>query len=281
LEARNFSASSGVQAGRRNDENGPESPMPVDKLSPEEISKAVAKIRQRYDEYIFKYFKPKTVKFSFEERYAEALQKRVDISTFLLAEISAVEELIRREEARIMAGPSAEQQRESLAERVERIFQQNLEKIRKYREINFHPTANEEIKRLVGALSSLEEDHWPPLAAILRDVSYSQGSLTMANLEAQLRYLGSLGADRVPGALSRYLYHLNRFPRDYPAIDREEKEYILESAFFLHDLKDILERVLVNNPGLSDEQRQGLRDVRQYVEAVIQDFRVKDLKRQK
>jgi len=93
--------------------------------------------------------------------------------------------------------------------------------------------------------------------------------------------LGSPGADRVPGALSRYLYQLNRFPRDYPAIDREEKEYILESAFFLHDLEEILERALANYPRLREEQKQGLREIQQYVDGMIRDFRVRDLKRQK
>ena len=255
--------------------------MPLDKLSPDEITKVVAKIRQRYDDYIYRYFRPKTVKFAFEERYAEVLQKRMDISTFLMAEIGAVEELIKREEARIVAGPQAEQGRESLSDRVERIYQQNLEKIRKYPEINIHPTANEEIKRLVGALNALDNEYWPRLSGILRDTTYSRGSMTLTNLESRLRYLGSLGIDRVPGALSRYLYHLSRFPRDYPAIDREEKEYILESAFFLHDLSDILERVLANYPRLREEHKQGLREIGQYVNGMIQDFRVKDLKRQK
>jgi hypothetical protein len=254
--------------------------MPLDKLSPEEISKVVAKIRQRYDEYIFKFFKPKTVKFAFEERYAEVLQKRRDISTFLMAEIEAVQELIKREEAKVMAGPQAEQERESIADRVERIYQQNLEKIRKYPEVDIHPTANEEIKRLVGALDTLDRDHWPRLVNILRNTTYSRGSMTMINMESQLRYLGSPGVDRVPGALSRYLYHLNRFPRDYPAIDREEKEYILESAFFLHDLNEILGRALANFPRLGDKQKQGLREIQAYVNGMIQDFRVRDLKRQ-
>jgi hypothetical protein len=170
--------------------------MPLEKLSPEEITKVVAKIRQRYDEYIFKYFKPQTVKFAFEERYAEVLQKRMDISTFLMAEIEAVQELIKREEAKVAAGPQAEQGRESLTDRVERIYQENLEKIRKYPEIDIHPTANEEIKRLVGALNTLDSEHWPRLTDILRDTTYSRGSMTMVNMESQLRYLGSPGIDR-------------------------------------------------------------------------------------
>jgi hypothetical protein len=255
--------------------------MPLDKLSPEEITRVVAKIRQRYDEYIYKYFKPKTVLYAFEERYAETLQKRMDISTFLMAEIEAVQELIKREEARIAAGPQEEQGKESLADRVERIYQQNLEKIRKYPAIEIHPTANEEIKRLVGALNKLDNEHWPRLTDILRDTAYSRSSMSMVNMEGQLRYLGSPGIERVPGALSRYLYHLNRFPRDYPAIDREEKEYILESAFFLHDLSEILARVTQNTAELPPPRREGLEAVREYVLGVIRDFRVKELKRRK
>jgi hypothetical protein len=164
---------------------------------------------------------------------------------------------------------------------VERIYQENLEKIRKYPEIDIHPTANEEIKRLVGALNTLDSEYWPRLIEILRDTTYSRGSMTMVNMEGQLRYLGSPGIDRVPGALSRYLYQLNRFPRDYPAIDREEKEYILESAFFLHDLNEILGRAQANYPRLREEQKQGLREIQHYVNGMIQDFRVRDLKRQK
>lgn len=251
----------------------------MEKLSPEEISRVVAKIRRRYQEYIYKYFKPKTVLFAFEERYMEALQRRTDVSTFLLAEISAVDELIKREEAKIAAGPVPDER--SVGDRVERILEEQRERVRKYPDVPIHATANEEIRRLVGAMSTLEAEHWPRLSGCLRDTTYSRSSLTMTNLESRLRYLASLGTDGVPGALSRYLYHLNRFPRDYPAIDREEKEYILESAFFLHDLNDILERVVLNYPRLDEARKRGLQGVQQFVQGVILDFRVKDLKRQK
>jgi len=253
----------------------------MEKLTPEEISRAVAKIRQRYDEYIYKYFKPKTLKFAFEDRYMQALKSRADISNFLLAEISAVEELVGREEARLESGAPAEEHKESISERVDRIVEENLQKIRRYPEVAFHPSASEEIRRLLGALKTLVDEHWPRLSAILRDSSYGRGSTAMVQLESQLRYLGDPGRDGVPSGLSRYLYHLNRFPRDYPAIDREEKEYILETAFFLHDLGEILERVIQDSAGLPPPRRQGLQAVQEYVQGVIRDFRVKELKRRK
>jgi hypothetical protein len=253
--------------------------MQLERLSPEEITRAVAKIRKRYEEYIYKYFKPKTVLYAFEERYAEVLRKRMDISTFLLAEIDAVEELIRREEARVASGGEAPARKESVSARIDRVVEESLERIRRYPELAFHPTANEEIRRLAGALNRLQLEFWPRLTRLLHDTAYAHGSPTMVNLESRLRYLADRGLDGVPGALSRCLYQLNRFPRDYAAIDREEKDYILESAFFLHDLKDMLDRVERDYPRLEGRSKNQLREVEQYVQQVIGDFRVKELRR--
>jgi hypothetical protein len=253
----------------------------MEKLTPEEISRAVAKIRTRYDDYIYRFLKPKTLKFAFEDRYLQALKARTDISTFLMAEISAVEELISREEERVAGTGSEEPRKESLAERVDRIVEENLQKIRRYPDVPIHPTAGEEVRRLLGALKGLIDDHWPHLAAILRDSSYGRGSTALVQMESQLRYLGDPGRDGVPSGLSRYLYHLNRFPRDYAAIDREEKEYILESAFLLHDLAEILERIRQTGASLSPSRQEGLKAAQEYVSGVIRDFRVRELKRRK
>jgi len=245
----------------------------MEKLTPEEISRAVAKIRTRYDDYVYR--------FAFEDRYLQALKSRTDISTFLMAEISAVEELVSREEERLAGGSPGEERRESISERVDRIVQENLQKIRKYPDILIHPNAGEEVRRLLGAFKGLIEDHWPHLAAILRDSSYGRSSTGLVQLESQMRYLGDPGRDGVPSGLSRYLYHLNRFPRDYAAIDREEKEYILECAFLLHDLSEILERIRQNGASLPSGRQEGLEAARGYVSGVIRDFRVRELKRRK
>ncbi|RPJ05427.1 MAG: hypothetical protein EHM28_12150, partial [Spirochaetaceae bacterium] len=77
--------------------------MSTRKLSPEEISRTVAKIREKYGEYHYKYFKSTTHKSNFEDRYVQALKRGVDISSFLLAEISAIEELITREEEKVLS----------------------------------------------------------------------------------------------------------------------------------------------------------------------------------
>jgi len=249
------------------------------KLTPSEISRAVEKIRQRYDEYIYKYFKPRTIKNAFEDRYIEAIKASTDISNFLMAEISAVEELIRREEERVGSGHAEEAPKESVTDRVERIVEQNLARTRKYPEVPFHPVASEELRRLLGAMCRLEEKHWEVLTLCLRNTAYYRSSLTMLNLEGKLRHLAARGSDGVPSGLSRYMYHANRFPRNYLAIDREEKEYILESAFLLHELGEILERVEANYPQLEEGSRSGLEEIRAYIQGIIRDFRLKEFKR--
>jgi len=253
--------------------------MAQQKLTPTEISRAVEKIRRRYDEYIYKYFKPRTIKNAFEDRYLEAIKSSTDISTFLMAEISAVEELIRREEEKLGAGAAAEPAPESVTERVERVVEESLARMRKYPEVPFHPVASEELRRLLGAMCRLEEKHWEVLTACLRNTAYYRSSLTMLNLEGKLRHLAARGSDGVPSGLSRYMYHANRFPRNYLAIDREEKEYILESAFFLHDLAEILERVDANYPQLDESSRSGLHEIQAYLQGVLRDFRLKEFRR--
>jgi len=249
------------------------------KLTPFEISSAVEKIRRRYDEYTFKYLKPRTIRNAFEDRYIEAIKSSGDISSFLVAEIEAVEELIRREEQK--AGRPGEPGKQSVTERVERVVQENLERIRRYPDVPLHPVASEELRRLMGAMIRLEEKHWPALSACLRSTAYFRSSPAMVQFENQLRGLAGRGSDGVPSGLSRYVYHANHFPRDYLAIDREEKQYILESAFLLHDLDEVLERVVEGYPQLDESSRAGLKETQAYIQGVIRDFRLKEFKRKR
>jgi hypothetical protein len=238
------------------------------------------KIRRRYDEYISKYFKPKTLRDAFETRYIQALRGGIDVSSFLLAEISAIEELIGREEQRVMAGPArpAAAKEPSFADKV---LEENRARISGYRDILFHADAGEEVRRLAGALTDLAGDRWQDLASALVDTMYAMSSSEMLALDSQLRSLASPGAEEAPQALNRLVAQLRKFPRSYSAIDRDEKEYILEAAFFLHDLSVILKRVVEVHTDISASKRKVVEDYITHVWAIISDFRLKDLKRKR
>jgi hypothetical protein len=247
------------------------------KLTPGEITAVVEKIRKKYDEYVYKYFKPKSLREAFEERYLRSLRASVDISSFLLAEIGAIEELIRREEERIVLPPPSEP-RQDIADKV---IEENRRRIAKYPVTDFHPDASEESRRLLGALQQVADDHWPALTSALRETASNMNSLEMLGLDSQLRYLATPGRDGVPPFLVRYTGQLRRFPRNYAAIDREDKEFILESAFFLNDLVSILERVRRVYKDLDAPAKQALGAAVAFTWNVVVDFRLKDLKRRK
>ena len=254
--------------------------MPARKLTPGEISSSVEKIRKRYEEYISKYFKPKTLREAFEGRYIKALRGGIDISSFLLAEISAIEELIGREEQRVMAGPArpAPAKEPSFADKV---LAENRKKILKYPDVAFHADAGEEVRRLAGALGALLQESWPDLSSALHETMYAMSSSEMLSLDSQLRFLAPANKDEMPQFLSRLVAQLRKFPRSYPSIEREEKEYILEAAFFLNDLFVVLERVKRVYTEMGDRQKKILDDNLNHVWGIISDFRLKDFKRRK
>ena len=250
------------------------------KLTPGEISGAVEKIRKRYDTYVNKYFKPKTLKEAFEERYIRALRSGVDISSFLMAEISAIEELIDREEKKMAmepAKPEPEKQ-QSIADRV---LEENRKRIIKYPDIQVHKDASEETRRLLGALTVLLKDRWQQIGEALQDTMYSMNSSEMLSLDSQLHYMASTDKDETPQFLIRLVAQLRKFPRNYALIERDEKEYVLEAAFFLNDLFTVLERVKRVYTEIAAEAKTRIDDNLAHVWEVISDFRVKDFKRKR
>jgi hypothetical protein len=250
----------------------------IKKLTPSEITDVVAKIRRKYDEYHYKFFKSLSYKREFEKRYISALKNKVDISSFLLAEISAIEELNKRAEEKYLQKEikANNVKKKSIADKV---LEENKRKIRKYTDINFHKDANEEIRRLFGALNTLEQEYWPKLYPALKNTSYSLNTKIMMNLETQLHELGGSGKEGMSPKLERYVTRLNHFPRDYSMVDKEEKNYILETAFMLHDIVNVVESVKEKNDAMPEENKEKLENVLQYVTHVIDDFRLKEFKK--
>jgi hypothetical protein len=250
------------------------------KLTPGEIKTSMEKIRRRYDDYISKFFKPKSLREAFERRYIGALRAGVDVSAFLLAEISAIEELVQREEQKVIAGPArpAAKKGPSIADKV---VEENQRRIGKYPAAEFNLDAGEEVRRLAGALSTLERERWPELSTALKDTMYSMNSSEMLSLDTQLRFLAAGSREEVPQALGRLVTLLGSFPRNYAVIDREEKQYVLEAAFFLNDLFEALERVKRVYTDLPAESRRVIEDCMVRIWEIISDFRLKDLKRKR
>ena len=250
------------------------------KLTPGEITAAVEKIRTKYETYVTKYFKPRILREAFEDRYIRALRNGVDVSSFLMAEISAIEELIKREEEKAATQPTKpdSEKPQSFADKV---VEENRKRILKYPDIPFHQDASEETRRLLGALTDLLRDRWQQIGTALRDTMYSSSSSEMLSLDSQLRCLASANKDEIPEFLIRLVAQLRKFPRIYALVERDEKEYLLEAAFFLNDLFTALERVKRVYTNLAEGARTIIDDNLAHVWQIICDFRVKEFKRKR
>jgi hypothetical protein len=101
----------------------------------------------------------------------------------------------------------------------------------------------------------------------------------MLALDSQLRFLSSTNREEIPQFLTRLVAQLGKFPRNYAAIDREEKEYILEAGFFLNDLLTVLERVQRVYTEMGVQEKRVVEEKKGIIGELINDFRLKDFKR--
>ncbi len=252
------------------------------KLNKGEIQRVVDKIRKKYEEYTIRFLKSSKLKYAFEKRYSDNLKKGMDIGNFLSAEISVIEELIRSEMSKLKY--SSEQAAVRNVEQkdnknfADKILEEHKAKIAKYNKIDFHKDAKNEVCRLLGALNELYNTYLPLMQDVAKKTAHRNLRVTdIMEMESRLRVMGSLDSDNVSSRLSRYYALLNRFPRDYKAIDHEEKSFVLDSAFLLHDFLNILSIPdSKEEPEISDDE---LKTIISYILKIIDDFRLKDLKR--
>ncbi|MDC7241118.1 MAG: hypothetical protein PQJ50_12250 [Spirochaetales bacterium] len=242
------------------------------KLSSKEVEAALTRIRKGYDDYIISYMAAIDEKSAFEDRYITALHARVDLTRFIKDEIEHLQALTREREnekasmsLRVKAPPV---DKRSFADK---IMAELEKKIEKYPEMDIHEEASIEVKKLYGALNELDVLHWGGISNFIRKV-YS--STVSYELENRLLRMTTMGEDNVPPELERYLFLLKQRHQYSSELFREAQECIKRASFFLNELKRILEEC--QDRGLMDEN---VEIAYKYVENIISDFRLKDLKR--
>lgn len=275
-------------------------------LNDKEIRLAINKIKAKYEEIIKEFKKGRSLLDAFEERYMKALKNRMNISVFLLAEIEAVEELYRREQAkkeleeREKIERNSNQNKESFADKV---YNENLKKISKYPKINLGSDSDEEIERLLGAVRDLINNYWHALVIIYKEKRFSTESEAIQEyyhkLLANYDYTGDFPIAK------RYVDALHRKPKDLKKVDYEHRYILQETAFLLNDIAKTLNDVIQmdsipnSNKKLNTKEvmlkqnswfyeyfknlthKESVQKVLKYVNEVIDDFRFKGIKKHK
>lgn len=225
--------------------------------------------------------KPRDVLDSFEDRYIETLKARMDLSLFLHAEQNVVEQLIAKEEERIETEKRKKEaeNREEIDKRsaTDRIIEELKQRIGKYPKLFINNDASDEVSRLFGALAVIDREFWTDLERYLRKTYASIHLNPRGRIEEKIIQLCRPGVDEIPPRLTRYENLFNRFPRNYLEIEKEEKRSILDSAFFLFDLQDVLKEVRGADT-MKVSEIANVEKMEIYVNDIIQDFRLKEFK---
>jgi len=252
------------------------------KLTWDEIEIVLDKIRQKYYDYIIEYMKPLSAGYGFEERYLQALKKRVDMETFLMAEISVIQELTEREEkkrrremedADDKKGRIASGKKEDFADRMLKEFAKRLEK---YPSLQFHEEASSEMQALCGVMDQFEREHLFDAEKYIRKYN---PPVYLRQLQQQIVEISNYtpyGTNKVPKNFSRYTTYLEKRPKIFEEIEMEEKRVLYHAAGLLHYMNGQLDLVQKNDE-LEQEERKVVEKIANFIHNVLSDFRLKDL----
>jgi hypothetical protein len=206
-------------------------------LSPAELNALTDKLRARYDEHAKK-FSPKWFdRTAFEQRLMLAVDKRMDLEGFILAEIANFEKTRERYDKK-------KNGKGSFTRKVDLIIEQNIARIKKYPEINFHSAAGIEIRHLYGALAELSQGYIPVLWLILDG---NQGRNAIAEIENTLNKFALPRGTRPPAAIEDHILILNRKGISDLEIEKSRNNYLKESAFLLYSIMAFCDSFLTNH----------------------------------
>lgn len=269
------------------------------KLNSKDIDKLVAQIRSLYDDYMVKFIQGSAPRKAFEARYFDALKSRINLQRFLMVELKIVQQMIAREE-RLQGreeaeaylreretgtngregGDGAAKDGEEEAERgdfADRVIEEMQRKAEKYPPAGLDSNEVWEVDHLFGGLQKFERELWPPVDRVYRKVYPSRYDGPRLTLENRLLELAEVRMGGMPQVLHTLQLLMGRFPRNYREIEWEKKHTILKASFFLHTIRGELEK-LRQESYLSEEDRRAVFNALEYVNAMIADFRLKDLK---
>ncbi|MDA3900741.1 MAG: hypothetical protein PF637_09520 [Spirochaetes bacterium] len=207
------------------------------KLSEQETAQLLERLRNRYDEYSKKYNPAWFNRNTFEDRVTFAYENRMDMSAFILAEVANFEKMKEKYEK--------QKERSSFANKVDKIIEEQMERISKYPRMEFHPRAGIEISHMYGALYHLADRLYPVLWLIVDDTSSRE---KLQQLESELFHFAQPTLSRLPRFTEDYALLLARPNLSELEVEKGKNNYLKEAAFLLFHIAAFCD-YLIKNPG--------------------------------
>ncbi|MCU0820904.1 MAG: hypothetical protein MUC95_00330 [Spirochaetes bacterium] len=207
-------------------------------LTEKEIDQLINKIREKFKEYSKEYKSGWFNVEGFNDRLKIALQKRMNLEGFLLAEVANIEELKDKHEKEKKKGKEPESE---FSKQVNRIIDENIQRIKKYREIRFHPNAGVEISHFYGAVSDFALNYYTILWTVLREQEYRS---VLNKFDETLTYLAIQRGTKHPKRIEDHALILSRKNINDLDIEKDKNEYLKASAFLFHDIIAFCEQLI-------------------------------------
>jgi hypothetical protein len=156
----------------------------------------------------------------------------MNLEGFILAEISNFEKIREKYESK--------KKKRDFTSRVDKIMEENIERIKKYPEIEFHPLAGLEIKYFYGAISEFAVYYYAILWLLVKNFEFRD------KIEMTTRKLDLLAVPHGkvhPKRINDHIYLLKE-GRSGLDIERDSSRYLRESAFILHDIMDMCDDII-------------------------------------
>lgn len=253
-------------------------------LSKQEIDALLSKIRVKFNHYSQKYGQNKFSMEKFNERYMEALRKKVNLENFLYAEVMALEQIakdidnVKQEKLNELAA------RKEIRKQLDDIAEKHHEMIASYPDKRFHPDASYEISKLFGALFLYFEQLFEPTKKVID--SYNDYSLSLQFkpfLEKFEDYCKSK-SDGYTGKMKDYILLLKKFTTNEKLMEREEQKYLQEAAVFLNEYLDFLKyfyKEFLPEQKNSQKNSDFIKANIDFIKKILTDFRMTGFKKQK
>ncbi len=235
-----------------------------------DVDAAVRKLKSLYSEYAEKYGEKQFNLRGFEDRYRDALVQKLNLAAFLHAEITVFEELKKRVEK----GPE-EKTGPTYSDIADRIIEENLERIRRYRLIDFHPDAEEETKHLLGAVTDFYYDVWGKASAILKPLGFAEAS---GKLENDFSYFVVPIRSTYSRAVDDYLFILSKkTPKDS---EKASVNFLKYGGILLNNCLRLINDG-INSEGNRVSEKDAVEELTSYrkrLQRMIEDFRLNDIR---
>lgn len=243
-------------------------------LSEQEIDRAVRRIRSEYDHYIVHFHKTIEVKRKFEDRYAEALRNRTDLTLFLGAEMQVVKTLLQRAEEEASKPPAPPSpgpaKKKSYADL---IVEQLRARIREYPALGLpdHPEKSPDVDKLYGTLRWFRKELWDHLYPIFLGKCPSPGLFAA---DTDLGAL-TLQGDKWPKEIETYWALLNG-NAELNQVARAQNRCLLLGGQLLQRISRVLDGAKAC-PDLNAQELKVVEKASSLVERILKDFRLKEL----